>query len=62
LFKDPAIHVRSTLAKHLADIAELSLKFLDLVTLGGIGNSGDPGKHFSYILSLARNNYIPFFD
>ena len=32
--------MRSTLAKHLADIAELSLKFLDLVTLGGNTSSG----------------------
>ena len=37
LCQDPATAVRAALAQQLATIAELAVKFLDLVTLGGPG-------------------------
>jgi len=40
LCQDPSINVRAALAKNLADLAELSIKFLDLVTLSSSNNNG----------------------
>jgi len=52
LCADPATAVRAALAKQLATIAELAIKFLDLVTLGP-GLTTEPGPVPSYDTEVA---------
>jgi len=47
LCQDSSLHVRAALSKYLADIAELSIKFLDMVTAEG-GGEGEAGPTCSY--------------